>query len=438
MALKVIGLSHHTAPVEVRECFVFPPAQAGAALARLLEENDAEEAVLLSTCNRTELYMRLSDTALGRRAPALLAEHAGLGVDEAGRYYYTFEERRSAEHLFRVVSSLDSMIVGEAQIQGQVKGAYERAAQLDDGGKAAGPVLSRLFQMALSIGGKVRSETQLGTGAASIPSAAVELARKIFGDLRGRRAVVLGAGEMSELALECLTAEGVAGVVVANRTEARAKAVAERVGCRAVRFEELRSLLREAEIVVSATAAPHAVLTRELVEAALPDGPQHPLLIVDIALPRDVEPEVGEIPNVFLYHLDDLKQIVDANLERRALEVPKAERIVQAGVDEFWAWYAARDVVPFIRSMRSHAEDVRRAELEKALRRMTHLSEDDRQAVDVLTRQLLNKFLHSPTARLRAAAANGGASGVLDAARYLFALDRDQEEEETPGESESS
>ncbi len=436
MALKVIGLSHRTAPVEVRECFVFTPAQAGDALARLTGSGDAEEAVLLSTCNRTELYMRLADPALGVRAPALLAEHAGLAVEEAGRYFYAFEERQGAEHLFRVVSSLDSMIVGEAQIQGQVRGAYERAAQLDDGGKAAGAVLSRLFQTALSIGGRVRAETQLGTGAASIPSAAVELARKIFGGLRGRSAVVLGAGEMSELALECLTAEGVAGVVVANRTEARARAVAERVGCRAVRFEELRPLLAQAEIVVSATAAPHAVLTRELVEAALPDGPQHPLLIVDIALPRDVEPEVGEIPNVFLYHLDDLKQIVDANLERRALEVPKAERIVQAGVDEFWAWYAARDVVPFIRTMRSQAEEVRRAELEKALRRMAHLSEEDRQAVDVLTRQLLNKFLHSPTARLRAAAANGGASEVLDAARYLFALEG--EEGEATGESGDS
>jgi glutamyl-tRNA reductase len=286
-----------------------------------------------------------------------------------------------------------------------------------------GPVLSRLFQQALSVGGKVRSETRLGAGAASVPSAAAELARKIFGPLRGRTALVLGAGEMSELSLECLLGEGARGTVVASRSEARARALASRLGASFARFEEFAGALRSADIVVSATAAPHAVITRDLVLRSMPDGPDHPLLVVDIALPRDVEPGVGDIPNVFLYQIDDLRQIVEDNLERRQKEIPRAERIVQAGVADFWAWHSARDVVPLIRALRGRGERLRAAELERALRRLRHLPPEDQAAVEALSRQLLNKVLHAPTARLREAAASGRALDVMAAARYLFELD---------------
>ncbi len=424
--LKVIGLSHHTAPVEVRERFVFDAGDGERALHAAVADG-VVEAVLLSTCNRTELYLVLGEDAGTDGAVAVLAEHAGITAEEARRYLYTFEERRGVEHLFRVVSSLDSMILGEPQIQGQVKTAYERAvAAAAEGNAVVGPFLSRLFQHALAVGGKVRSETSLGAGAASIPSAAAELARKIFGPLRGLSALVLGAGEMAELSLECLIGEGARGTVVASRSEERARGVARRVGSDFARFEDFPRLLRKADIVVSATAAPHAVITRELVERALPDGPDHPLLVVDIALPRDVEPEVGEIPNLFVYDIDNLRRIVDDNLERRQKEIPKAERIVQAAVEEFWGWHSARDVVPLIRQLRGRAEELRASELERAMRRLRHLPPEDLAAVEALTRQLLNKVLHSPTTRLRQAAAAGRALDVVDAARYLFELDREE------------
>jgi len=422
--LKVIGLNHNTAPVEVRERFAFDAEQGARVLAELTRGRETE-AVLLSTCNRTEVYLGLPENDSAEGAIELLAEHAAITPAEAHDYLYTFDERAGVEHLFRVVSSLDSMILGEPQIQGQVKAAYERAvAAGSNGTRVVGPLLSRLFQHALAVGGKVRSETYLGTGAASIPSAAVELARKIYGSLRGLTAFVIGAGEMSELSLECLLGEGVGGTVVASRTEERARALATRMGAGFARFEDFARQLRLADIVVSATAAPHAIITRDLVQRALPDGPDHPMLIVDIALPRDVEKQVGELPNVFLYDVDDLRQIVDDNLERRQKEIPKAERIVLSAVQEFWAWHSARDAVPLIRELRGRAERVRAAEVERALRRLRHLPVEDQAAVEALTRQLLNKVLHAPTTRLREAASGTRALDVMDIARYLFELDR--------------
>ena len=443
MSLAVVGLSHHSAPIEVRERFVFDSRDAASALADLVGRGLADEAIVLSTCNRTEFYLHLPRG--GASAPAspprpgaaidpadpdpaiqavlgLFAERAGCSPSEAASYVYCHRGRRGVEHLFRVVTSLDSMILGEAQIQGQVRTAYEVAAAQGTEPRVVGPVLSRLFQTALSVGGRVRSETTLGAGAASVPAAAVELARKIFGPLDGRRALVLGAGEMSALALESLAGEGVASVIVANRTEARARELAGRFGGVAARFDSVGEALADVDIVVSATAAPHAVLTRELVDRALPGGAPHPLLIVDIAIPRDVDPEVGEIGNVFLYDIDDLRQIVDDTLERRRAEIPVAERIVLEGVDEFWGWYTSRDVVPLIRELRDRAEEVRRTEVEKALRRLKHLAPDDREAVERLTRLILNKVLHQPTVRLREAARNGGGDAVVAAARYLFEL----------------
>jgi glutamyl-tRNA reductase len=435
MSLVVVGLSHHSAPVEVRERFVFGPAEAEAVLTELRTSGIAREAVLLSTCNRTEFYLRLPQSDDGGAGVDAVVRHfavrSGLPVAEAEEYIYRYHDRVGVEHLFRVVTSLDSMIVGEAQIQGQVRAAYERAAGLAAGSETGepaevelvGPVLSRLFQTALAVGGRVRSETELGVGAASIPSAAVALAKKVFGSLRGRRTLLLGAGEMSELTLESLTAEGVKSVVVASRTRARAEELAARVGGEAIGYDELESVLPTVEIVASATAAPHLVLTREVFDRALPNGPRHPILMLDIAIPRDIDPRIGEVGQVFLYDIDDLRQIVDDNLERRRAEMPIAERIVAEMTDDFLDWHRSRDAVPLIRELRDRAESVRREEVEKALRRLGHLDPEDQEAVDHLTRALLNKFLHHPTVRLREAANNGGGMAVLHAARYLFELD---------------
>jgi glutamyl-tRNA reductase len=426
MSLAVVGISHRTAPVDVRERFVVD-AQASAAALRELAAVGCSEAVLLSTCNRTELYLRAEEaqpdvSVIGAR---VLTDHAGMLEGDADRYLYTLHDERAVEHLFRVVASLDSMILGEAQIQGQVKAAYELAVQSTNGHFVVGPVLARLFESALRVGGRVRSETKLGTGAASVPAASIELARKIFGSLRGRSALVIGAGEISELTMRCLRADGVRDITVANRTLARGAEVARRLDARAVSFQELPALLASVDIVASATAAPHAVLTRALVEGALQNGRRSPLLILDLALPRDVEHDVGEMSSVFLYDIDDLSQVVEGNLARRRSEIGVAEQIIQGGIHEFWAWYRGRNVVPLIRQLRGRAEELREVETARALRALRHLSPADREAVENLTRQLLNKVLHSPTARLREAAAEGREGEIADAARYLFGLDGD-------------
>ena len=424
MPMKLIGISHHTAPLEVRERFVFENDETRTLLRSLVRDELASEAVLLSTCNRSELYyVAEEDTSpLHEVFITQLSEHANITAAEAENYIYTHRERDVVHHLFRVTSSLDSMILGEPQIQGQVKSAYDLANELSEEARTAGPILSRLFDSALSVGGRVRSQTELGSGSASIPSAAVELARKIFGNLRGRNAVVIGSGEMSQLALECLRSEGVTDATMVSRTRERAQDVADKFGARALGHEDLVSLLPSTDIIITATAAPHAIITREAADRALPRGRRHPLLIVDIALPRDVEPSVGDLGNVFLYNIDDLQQVVEATIERRRAQVPVAERIIAEATVDFWNWYRSLEVVPLIRELRAHAEEIRQRELEKALRTMSNLSDDDARAVDALTRQILAKVLHRPTVRLKEAASNGHERDVMRTMRYLLGL----------------
>lgn len=428
MSVSVVGISHHSAPLEVRERFALAPG-AGDSVVQALVSAGCTEAVALSTCNRTELYLRaplnrIDAPALGAR---FLSANSGMGEREAGPYLYTLQDDEAVRHLFRVVSSLDSMVLGEAQIQGQVREAYGRAVELRGDTYTVGPVLSRLFEIALRVGARVRRETRLGEGAASIPGAAIQLAGKVFGSLAGRRALVLGAGEMSELTAQCLQQEGVRGIVVTNRTEDRAREMASRFGGTPQSFERLPELLEEADLVVAATAAPHAVLTRPTIEAALRRRRRSPLVILDIALPRDVEPSVGDLPGLFLYDLDDFSRMIAGTLERRSSEVETAERIIEDGVDEFTRWQRARTVVPVIRALRGSAEDVRQRELRRARRLLRNLSDEEFAAVEVLTRQLLNKVLHTPTTRLREAAAEGRASEVADLARYLFSLDDERQ-----------
>ena len=423
MPLAVVGASHRTAPIELRERFAFGRAEVPGALLEL--SADGSEAVVLSTCNRTEVYLSLPDGSDGVEvARALLSARIGAAASEGARHLYVHRDRQAAEHLFRVSSGLDSMILGEPQIQGQVKEAYAVAREVaGEDGPVVGQALHRLFQTAFSIGGRVRSETGLGIGAASVSSAAVDLSKKIFGSLRGRRALVLGAGEMSETTMECLRAEGVRTAIVANRTWERARELAERLGGEAIHWEDFAGALPEVDIVICSTSAPHPVLTMDRLHASLPHGPRKPLCIIDIAIPRDVEPAVGDQPNVFLYNIDDLQGIVDANLGRRRAELPAAEQIVLRGVDDYWTWYSGLAVVPTIRALRDRGEAVRQAELERALRQLSHLSPEDQLAIDALTRSLVNKVLHAPTVRLRQATGNGRGTGVLDTVRYLFELD---------------
>lgn len=425
MPVAVLGLSHQTAPVEVREHFAFGHHELPSALCRVVEAGMADEAVLLSTCNRSELYLMLADERRGvDELRALAASHARELPERLTPYLYFRRDRAAVEHLLRVTAGLESLILGEPQIQGQVRSAYNVAREVVSGrGAVVGAGLNRLFQTALATGGRVRSETALGMGAASVASAAVELAKKIFGSLKGRQVLVLGAGEISEATLECLRAEGVHEPVVASRTLERAARAAERWGGRAIPFDEVYTSMATADIVVGSTAAPHPVLTLEQFRRVFPRGTPRPLCIIDIAIPRDAEPALGHEPGVFLYNVDDLRQIVDSSLERRRAELPRAETIIAEGVAEFWSWYTALAVVPTIQELRGHGEALRQAELAKLSRRLTHLAPHDREAIDQMTRSLLNKLLHAPTVRLREAAGNGRGTTVLDTVRYLFELD---------------
>ncbi|MEO6527524.1 MAG: glutamyl-tRNA reductase [Gemmatimonadaceae bacterium] len=414
MALIVIGVSHHSAPVEIRERLAFRPVEVVPALERVLAESGVNEAVLLSTCNRTELYLVEGSREGAPPVWAMLAERLGA---EASAHGYVRRDRDAVAHLFRVVSGMDSMVVGEAQIHGQVRDAWESSRS------ASGAVLNRLFQSALLVGGRVRNETTLGHGALSVSSAAVQLAKKIFGTLVGKRAMVLGAGDMAELALASLQQEGVRAAIVANRTFERAQALASMYGATAVHYDEAWTALADVDVLLCSTASPHAIVSEERVRAGLARRGDRPLCILDIALPRDVEPSVAKMDNVFLYDLDDLHAVVNANLERRHRELPAAEEVVSEEVEKYWQWVAGLAAVPVVTQFRDEMNRVRERELAAAMRRLGDLTPAQRAAVEHFSQSLMNKFLHEPTVRLRAAAANGRGLGVVDAARYLFALD---------------
>jgi glutamyl-tRNA reductase len=424
VALIVLGVSHHGAPLDVRERLAFRAQEVLPALEQLRTSAGAHEGVLLSTCNRTELYLVEGEEQCATAGWALLTERLG---EEASGYGYVRRDRDAATHLFRVAAGMDSMVVGEAQIHGQVRDAWEASRP------ASGAVLNRLFQSALLVGGRVRSETALGHGAMSVSSAAVQLAKKIFGSLKGRHAMVLGAGEMAELALASLQHEGVRAAVVANRTFERAGVLAARYGATAVHYDQAWSALADVDLLLCSTAAPRPVVTAERVREAVARRGDRPLCILDIAMPRDVEPAVGKLANVFLYDLDDLRAMVDASVERRRLEMPAAESVISEEVEKFWQWVAGLAAVPVLTQFRQEMNRMRERELAAALRRLPDLTPAQREAVEYLSQALMNKFLHEPTVRLRAAAANGRGLGVVDVARYLFALD-DRAPGDAPGE----
>jgi len=421
MPLAVVGVSHQTAPVEVRERFAFLEDEVQEALHRLRSASGVEEAVLLSTCNRTEFYLYpVLDPEIIGAAESMLEAKAGHLSRPATSYLYRHTSVDAVRHLFRVASGLDSLVTGEAEIQGQVKDAYHRASEASP--PLAGAVLNRLFQTALSVGGRVRADTPLGEGAASVASVAVELAKKIFGSLSDRRVLVIGAGTTAERVVEALAREGAKDIIVVNRTYERAADLAQRLHGRALRMQQLSTALADVDIVLTSTAAPHAVLRPVTFREAFPSGPSRPLLIVDIAIPRDVDPALAEEPNVFLYNIDDLRKIVDETLERRQTSVNAADLIVDRHAEDFIAWYASLEVVPVIRGLREQADRIREVELERLVARLGFQG-SDRDAVAEFSQRLLNKLLHLPTVRLREGAANGRAAELVEAIRYLYGLE---------------
>ena len=409
----MVGVNHRTAPLDVRERFAHAPHEVPASLSRVLAAG-AGGAVLLSTCNRTEFYLAEPAPDVAAAVWKILSER--LDGREAEPFGYVQRGRDAVRHLYRVSAGLDSMVLGESQIQGQVREAWELSRAL------AGPVMHRLFQTALLVGSRVRSETALATGSASVPSAAVAVAGKIFGALSGRTALILGAGDMAELAADCLSSDGVRVTLVANRTYERAQAIAERIGARALTLDEAWDHFADTDIVLSSTAAPHAIVTWARVAPVVARRAGRPLCILDLAVPRDVDPAVAQLDNVFLYDVDDLQSVAAHAALRRRNEVPAAERIVEEETETFWAWYGGLAVVPTIKEFRERLDQVRAAELERAMKRLGHLPPEDRAQVEQFSRSLLNKFLHQPTIALKEAAEAGRGYGLLDAVRKLFGL----------------
>jgi glutamyl-tRNA reductase len=427
-----IGLSHQTAPVEVREQLALPDAVLPGALQRLCSQNGcgpgyALEGAVLSTCNRLELYavaacVEEGGTDLCR----YLSDVSGVARAEFDAHLVVRSDREAVAHLCRVACGLDSMILGESQIQGQVAHAVELAVAHG----AAGPVVNALFRSALQAGKRARTETAIGEHATSISHVAVELAAQIFDDLSTKTALLVGAGEMAELAARNLvegrgTRRGVGQLLVVNRSAGRAAGLAKAFGGEALGWEQLSQALWRADIVITSTAAPHAILRADTVGAAMRMRRGRPLFVIDIAVPRDVEPEVAKINNVFLYDIDDLQQVVAANLAHRQRQVPHVQAIVDGEVAAFEKWFRARDVVPTIVDLRQRVDDIREAEVEWALGKLEHLSEQERGVVLALSQRLVNKILHQPTVRLKAHASGRDGYRYTDAVRDLFGIDPD-------------
>lgn len=412
MGLTAVGISHRTAPVAVRERVSVRPGELGSTASAAAAVTGSSEAVILSTCNRTELYFS-GGANHAEETGALLSFRAG---EDIGAQLYLRRDRDAVSHLFAVAAGLDSMVFGEAQIQGQVRDALAQSRE------AAGAVLTRLFNAAGSAAARVRGETAVARGAGSVSSAAVQLAKKIFGSLRGKRAMVLGAGEIAELALECLTAEGVSVGMVANRTHARAEALAARHNARALHYDECWAELGSVDLLLCSTAAPRTVVHPEHVAPAVRRRSGAPLCILDIALPRDVAPEVAQLDNVFLYDLDDLQAAASSALDHRRDDLPAAEAIIAEETDRYWQWLAGLQAVPVLTRVREEMERLRQAEVAAAARRFP-LSAGQREALEEFSRSLMNKFLHAPSVRLREAAGNGRGLGVVDAASYLFGVE---------------
>lgn len=425
MHLTLVGLSHKTAPVEIREKLTFPANRQEEALARLTESDAVAEAVIVSTCNRTEIY---AVTAAGHDGPGaiidFIADYHDLDRHELVRYLYISQAEAVVRHLFRVVASLDSMVLGEAQILGQVKEAYDHAIT----NSATGRIFNKLFRQSFEVGKRVRTETEIGENAVSISYAAIELAKKVFDSLDGRCVMILGAGKMSELTAKHLVANGVRRVLVANRTYERAVELADRFSGEAVPYDQMFERMREADIVVSSTAATEYVITRDAVAKATKQR-RDPLFLIDIAVPRDIDPACGQVSDVFLYDIDDLNGVVSANLEERMVEARRAEVIIEEEIVEFERWLESMEVVPTVAGMRAKAEKIRAEELEKAMKRLGGLSEKELKTVEMMSQAIVNKMLHGPTERLKRASADNDRYGVayVEAARYLYGLDTNPE-----------
>jgi glutamyl-tRNA reductase len=418
MRLLTVGISHRTAPVELRESVDFARAGLEPALTALAARGVSAEAVVLSTCNRAEIYALGESDAIAETLAHFFGEYHAVDPATIGQHLYCHRGTDAARHLFRVAAGLDSLVVGEPQILGQVKAAYAAASELH----FTGAVTHRLFHSAFAVGKRVRTETGLGEGAVSVSYAAIELARKIFRNLSDLAVLILGAGEMAELTGTHLRAQHVKQITIASRTFATAEQLARAVGGQAAPWQDLKPTLVAADIVVTATGAAEPVLTRATIDEVMRLRRHRPLFVIDIAMPRDVEPAVGDLEQVFLYHMDDLQVIVAENLARRASELASAEAIVDQEVTRFAAWLQSREIVPTIVALRQHFEGIRQSELQRLEPKLSGLTPEARARVEDITRLLIEKLLLTPTERLKTAGEDGVAVAYAEALHRVFGL----------------
>jgi glutamyl-tRNA reductase len=423
MKFQLIGVNHKTAPVEVRERLAIPDSRLPEALKRLAEHPGVDEGLILSTCNRVEVLAQTKNGSVDLRG--FLRDYFHLDPAEYEAHLYEHREGEAVRHLFRVTSSLDSMVVGEPQILGQVKEAYATA-------RAVGAVHSQLdllLTRAFAVAKRVRTETAVGSSAVSVASVAVELAKKIFGSLQGKRVYLVGAGKMSELAARHLLAHGAETIFVANRTYQRAQQLAAKFDGQAVLFEQLYETCDRADIVITSTGAPHAIFRREHGELFLARRKNRPMFFIDIAVPRDVDAGMNKLDGIFVYDIDDLQQAVSSHVDDRRKEATRAESIIAAEVDRFQARLQTLDVVPTIVSLQDHLETIRQAEIDRVRGRLGTLSPEQELAVEALTRGIVSKIMHTPISTLKTAVREPEATTVIDLVRRLFNLqekERDQ------------
>lgn len=434
MHLLLVGVSHRTAPVEVRERIDFQLRGVESALRAIAARGTTQEAVVLSTCNRSELYAACADVSRTRADLArFLVEFHNVDEASVAPHLYEVVDLDAARHLFRVAAGLDSLVVGEPQILGQVKDAH----RLGKGAQAVGPILNRLFHSSFTAGKRVRSETELGSGAVSVSFAAVALARKIFGDLKGRGVLVIGAGEMGKLTALHMKSQGVDRVTIVSRTMANAARTAESLGgASAAPWEDIDATLSRSDIVITATGASAPILTKAQIERAMGTRRSGPLFIIDIAVPRNVELEAGELEQVFLYNVDDLRATVRENLARRASEVARAEQIVSEEVDKFSAWFRSQDAIPTVVALRQRFESIRQAELERLNFKLSSLPPEARDRVDEITRLLVEKLLLTPTDQLKSLGDAETIGAYAEALTRLFGLEAAPEQ--APAERRSA
>jgi len=420
MNFFVIGVNHKTAPVEVRERFAISEAKLPDALRQLTEMPGVEEGMIVSTCNRVEIIARSTNGNCDLRD--FVRKYYGFEPDQFQKYFFEHREKAAVRHLFRVASSLDSMVVGEPQILGQVKEAYAVA-------RAVGAVQSQLDALltrAFAVAKKVRSETAVASSSVSVASVAVELAQKIFGELNGKAVYLVGAGKMCELAARHLLAHGAGKIYVANRTFERAVALARKFDGEAVPFEKLYDTVEKADIIISSTGAPHAIFRKEHGERFLKVRKNRPMFFIDIAVPRDIDPKLNDLDGIFVYNIDDLQQVVSSHLGDRKREAERAEELVAEEVERFELRLQTLNVVPTIVSLQEHLETVRQAEIDRLRGRLGELSPEQEMAVEALTKGIINKIMHTPITTLKTAAREQESTTVVELVRRLFNLHAEQ------------